>query len=72
MTTSKETYEYCEHLIQEKIDEVFVTVSSWGREYADHNEEFISFKQRRSEELKDLYNHLENIQKMKTSYLSGR
>jgi hypothetical protein len=72
MPTYEETYEYVEHLIQEKIDEVFVTVSSWSREYADHNEEFISFKQRRSGELKDLYKHLENIQKMKTSYLSGR
>lgn len=70
MPTPKETYEYCEHIIQEKIDEVFVTVSSWSRECADHNEEFISFKQKRSEEFKDLYNHLENIQKMKTSYLS--
>ena len=35
-------------LIQKEIDEVFVTVSSWSREYADHNEEFISFKQRKS------------------------
>ncbi len=72
MTTPKETYEYCEQLINREIDEVFVIVSSWSREYADHNEEFISFKQRRSEELKDLYQHLENIQKMKTLYLSGR
>jgi hypothetical protein len=72
MPTHKETYEYCENLIQKEIDGVFVTISSWSREYADHNEEFISFKQRRSEELKELYKHLENIQKMKTSYLSGR
>lgn len=72
MPTYEETYEYVEHLIEEKIDEVFVSVSSWSREYADHNIEFISFKQRRSAELKDLYKHLENIQKMKTSYLSGR
>jgi hypothetical protein len=72
MPTPKETYEYCEHLVQEKIDEVFVAVSNWSREYDDHSEEFISFKQRRSEELKELYKHLENIQSMKTSYLSGR
>jgi hypothetical protein len=72
MTTLKETYEYCEQLINKEIDEVFVTVSSWSREYADHNEEFISFKQRRSQELKDLYKHLENIQIMKVYYLSGR
>jgi hypothetical protein len=69
MTTLKETYEYCEQLINKEIDEVFVTVSSWSREYADHNEEFISFKQRRSQELKDLYKHLENIQIMKVYYL---
>ena len=72
MTTPKETYEYCEQLINKEIDEVFVTVSRWSREYADHNEEFISFKQRRSQELKDLYKHLENIQIMKVYYLSGR
>jgi hypothetical protein len=72
MTTPKETYEYCEQLINKEIDEVFVTVSSWSREYADHNEEFISFKQRRSQELKNLYKHLENIQIMKVYYLSGR
>jgi hypothetical protein len=72
MTTPKETYEYCEQLINKEIDEVFVTVSRWSREYADHNEEFISFKQRRSQELKNLYKHLENIQIMKVYYLSGR
>jgi hypothetical protein len=70
--TEKDTYAYCEHLIQKEIDEVFATVSSWSRECADHNEEFISFKQRKSEELKNLYKHLENIQKLKTSYLTGR
>ena len=72
MTTTKDTYEYCENLIQKEIDGVFATVSSWSREYADHNEEFISFKQRKSEELKNLYKHLDNIQKLKTSYLTGR
>ena len=72
MTTLKETYEYCEQLIQKEIDEVFVTISKWGKECADHNEEFISFKERKSSELKDLYKHLQNIQVMKTSYLSGR
>lgn len=72
MTTTKDTYEYCENLIQKEIDGVFVTISSWSRECADHNEEFISFKQKRSEELKILYKHLENIQKMKFSYTTGR
>ena len=72
MTTPKETFEYCEQLIQKEIDEVFVTISKWGKECADHNEEFISFKERKSSELKKLYKHLENIQVMKTSYPSGR
>ena len=71
MTTPKETFDYCEHLIQEKVDETFVNISSWSRECADHNEEFIFFKQKRSEELKILYKHLENIQKMKFSYTTG-
>ena len=70
--TVKDTYIYCEHLIQKEIVEVFKDISSWSREYADHNEEFISFKQRKSEELKNLYKHLDNIQKLKTSYLAGR
>ena len=72
MTTPKETFEYCEHLIQKEIDEVFATISKWSREYEDHNEEFISFKERRSSDLKKLYKHLENLKSMKTSYLSGR
>lgn len=72
MITTKDTYEYCEDLIQKEIDGVFATVSSWSREYADHNEEFISFKQRKSEELRDLYKHLDNIQRLKTSYLTVR
>ena len=72
MTTPKETFEYCEQLIQKEIDEVFVTISKWSREYEDHNEEFISFKERRSSDLKKLYKHLENLKSMKTSYPSGR
>ena len=72
MTTPKETFEYCEQLIQKEIDEVFVTISKWSREYEDHNEEFISFKERRSSDLKKLYKHLENLKSMKTSYFSGR
>jgi hypothetical protein len=72
MPTPKETYEYCEQLIQKEIDEVFVTISKWSRECADHNEEFISFKERKSNVLKELYKHLENIQQIKKSYISGR
>jgi hypothetical protein len=60
----KDTYTYCKHLIQKEIVEVFKDISSWSREHADHNEEFISFKQRKSEELKNLYKHLDNIEKL--------
>ena len=66
--TTKETLEYAENLIQKEIDETFVTISDWSRQYADHSEVFISFKQKRSEELKDLYKHLENIQRMISNY----
>jgi hypothetical protein len=63
MPTHKETYEYCEELIEEQINSLLSTsyLSTQGQGLAN-------FKQ----ELKDLYKHLENIQKMKTSYLSGR
>jgi hypothetical protein len=44
MPTPKETYEYCEYLINEELNSLIDT----------------------------LYKHLENIQVMKTSYLSGR
>jgi hypothetical protein len=66
MTVSKDTLEYAESLIQNRIDDVLLEISKWSRECADHNEEFISFKQSRSEELKLLYKRLENIQQMKT------
>ena len=72
MTVTKDTLEYAESLIQNRIDEVLLEISKWSRECADHNEEFISFKQSRSEELKLLYKRLENIQQMRTSYRSGR
>ena len=72
MTVTKDTLEYAESLIQNRIDDVLLEISNWSRECADHNEEFISFKQSRSEELKLLYKRLENIQQMKTSYRSGR
>ena len=72
MTSFKDTYEYAEKLISIEIDELFALISKWSRECADHNEEFIIFKHKKSEELKVLYKHLENIQKMRTSYISGR
>lgn len=57
MTTPKETYEYCEQLIDDQLTKAI-------KEIADLD--------KRKQELKDLYKHLENIQAMKKSYLSGR
>ena len=57
MTTPKETYEYCEQLIDDQLTKAI-------KEIADVD--------KRKQELKDLYKHLENIQAMKKSYLSGR
>lgn len=68
MTTTKDTCEICESLIQKEIDNMFVTISHWSRECADHNEEFISLKRRKSEELRKLYKHLDNIQQLKAPF----
>ena len=63
MPTPKETYEYCEQLIDEKINSL-VSTAHLSRE----GESLVRFKQ----ELKDLYKHLENIQAIKTAYSWGR
>lgn len=63
MPTPKETYEYCEQLIDEKINSL-VSTAHLNRE----GEALVRFKQ----ELKDLYKHLENIQARKTTYYWGR
>jgi len=63
MTTPKETYEYCEYLINEELNSLIDTAH-----LNKEGEALVRFKQ----ELKDLYKHLENIQAMKTSYFSGR
>ena len=65
MTTPKETYQYCEQLIDDQLTKTIKELSKWDNEtdpYVD----------KKKQELKDLYKHLENIQAMKTSYLSGR
>lgn len=63
MPTPKETYEYCEYLINEELNSLIDTA------YLNkEGEALVRFKQ----ELKDLYKHLENIQQMKSSYISGR
>ena len=65
MPTPKETYEYCEQLIDDQLTKALKELSKWDGETDP-------FVDKKKQELKDLYNHLENIQKMKTSYLSGR
>ena len=66
MPTPKETFNYCEELIEEQIDNLINT--SHLCIGGPQGEGLVSFKQ----ELKDLYKHLENIQIMKVYYLSGR
>jgi Asp-tRNA(Asn)/Glu-tRNA(Gln) amidotransferase C subunit len=61
--TTKDTYSYCEHLINESINNLIGTAH-----LSQEGEALEQFKQ----ELKDLYKHLENIQALKTSYISGR
>jgi ATP-dependent Zn protease len=60
--THKDTYEYCEQLIDDQLNSLLneghMAVGQTLQEY--------------KQELKDLYKHLENIQNMKTSYISGR
>lgn len=63
MTTPKETYEYCEQLIDEELN-TLIDTAYLNKE----GEALVRFKQ----ELKELYEHLENLRQMKTSYLSGR
>jgi hypothetical protein len=59
MTTPKETYEYCEELIGWELCNVL-------------DEAHPSQKNVTLTKIKELHNHLDNIQKLKTSYLSGR
>tara|TARA_R110000868_G_scaffold15851_1_gene71962 strand:- start:603 stop:803 length:201 start_codon:yes stop_codon:yes gene_type:complete len=66
MPTPKETYNYCEELIEEEIDNLINT--SHLCVGSPQGQALANFKQ----ELKLLYQHLENIQNMKTLYLSGR
>lgn len=65
MTTPKETYEYCEYLIDKELTKTLNELGKWDGEKD-------LFVDKMKQELKDLYKHLENIQAMKTSYFSGR
>ena len=68
ITTHKETFDYCEQLIRKEIKNTFSS-STFSNE--ERNITFTS-SNATFDELKELYKHLENIQSMKTSYLSGR
>tara|TARA_B110000503_G_C6852473_1_gene291404 strand:- start:335 stop:541 length:207 start_codon:yes stop_codon:yes gene_type:complete len=68
MTIPKETFDYCEQLIRKEIKNTFSS-STFSNE--ERNITFTS-SNATFDELKELYKHLENIQSMKTSYLSGR
>jgi len=59
MPTYKETYEYCEELIEWELCNVLDT--------AHPSQKNVTLLK-----IKELHKHLENIQKMKTSYLWGR
>lgn len=61
--THKDTYDYCEQLIDEQINSMIQTAHLCSGE-----EEIQTFK----EVLKGLYKHLDNIKAMKTSYTFGR
>ena len=69
MTIPKETFDYCEQLIRKEIKNTFSSSSTFSNE--ERNITFIS-SNATFDELRDLYSHLDIIQKMKTSYTTGR
>ena len=69
MTIPKETFDYCEQLIRKEIKNTFSSSSTFSNE--ERNVTFIS-SNATFDELRDLYSHLDIIQKMKTSYTTGR
>ena len=69
MTIPKETFDYCEQLIRKEIKNTFSSSSTFSNE--ERNVTFIS-SNATFDELRDLYRHLDIIQKMKTSYTTGR
>ena len=69
MLTPKETFDYCEQLIRKEITNTFSSSSTFSNEggtitFTSSNATF--------DQLNDLYKHLGNIQKMKTSYTTER
>jgi hypothetical protein len=65
MTNPKDTLNFCEQLIDEQLTKTLKELSKW-------DEETDPFVDKKKQELKELYEHLEHIQAIKTSYLSGR
>ena len=69
MTTPKETFDYCEQLIRKEIKNTFSSSSTFSNE--ERNITFTS-SNATFDQLKILYNHLDIIQQIKTSYTTGR
>jgi hypothetical protein len=65
MTNPKDTLNFCEQLIDEQLTKTLKELGKWDGETGP-------FVDNMKQELKDLYKHLEHIQAIKTSYLSGR
>lgn len=70
MTSFKETYEYCECLVQEELKCKIKSSADIERntQSSEDEEDLITL----ISEIGNLYKHLENIQNMKSYYLSGR
>ena len=70
MTSFKDTYEYCERLVQEKLKRAIISSADIERniQCSEDDEDLIVLMS----EIGNLYKHLENIQQMKSFYLSGR
>jgi hypothetical protein len=70
MTSFKDTYEYCERFVQEELKRKIMSSADIERniQCSEDEEGLIVLMS----EIGNLYKHLENIQNMKTSYISGR
>jgi hypothetical protein len=76
MTSFNDTVEYCERLVKEKLERTITSAADIERFLQRYEEGDLSKVIEEDlialNEIGNLYKHLENIQKMKTSYLSGR
>lgn len=65
MVTYTDTFDYVESLLNNKIKDTVIEIRKWDGE----DDPFVDKK---SEELKTLYKHLENLQKIRISYAYSR